>query len=335
MSVDLSTKYLGFSLANPIVVAACTLSQKVDNVRRLEAAGASAVVLYSLFEEQITHEQVELARVHEFGTDSFAEALTYFPEADDYQVGPESYLRHIEQVKQAVRIPIIASLNGVSRGGWIRYARLMQDAGADALELNVYFIAADCDMTGAEVEQQYLELVQAVAESVSIPLAVKIGAQFSSPGNMAKRLVEAGAKGLVLFNRFLQPDINLEALQVCPHLELSTPFESLLPLRWIAILRGRVDCSLALTSGVHTPQELIKGLLVGADVTMIASVLYRKGPGEIVRLLDGLRQWMIDNEYESVEQMKGSMSQCKCPDPAAFERGNYMKALVSYTGQPI
>lgn len=292
MSVDLSTKYLGLKLVNPLVVAACPLTESTDNLRRLEAAGVAAAVLPSLFEEQIEHDEKEISRVYEQGAESFAEALSYFPEMDDYRVGPETYLRHIEEAKKAVKIPIIASLNGTSRGGWIRYAKLMQDAGADALELNVYFIAADTEMTGQQVESQYLELVAAVKQSVSIPLAVKVGPYFSSPGYMARRLVESGADGLVLFNRFLQPDINLDTLETAPRLALSTPFESLLPLRWIAILRGRVQASLALTSGIHDADGLIKAILAGADVAMIASVLYKKGFAQVGEILQAMQTWM-------------------------------------------
>ena len=332
MTVDLSTKYLGLELKNPLVIAACSLTQSPDNLRRLEEAGAAAAVFPSLFEEQITHDEAELTRAHEVGTDSFAEALTYFPQQEDYRFGPENYLKNIEEAKKAVSIPLIASLNGVSQGGWVRYAKLMQDAGADALELNVYFIAADTEMTGQAVESQYLDLVSAVKESVSIPLAVKVGPYFSSPGHMARRLAEAGADGLVLFNRFLQPDIGLEELEVSPRLELSTPYELLLPLRWIAILRGRVDASLALTSGLHGSQEMLKALLAGADVGMIASALYKKGFAVVGEILQGMTAWMEEKEYESVEQLKGSMSQANCPDPAAFERGNYMKALTSFSG---
>jgi dihydroorotate dehydrogenase (fumarate) len=230
---------------------------------------------------------------------------------------------------------VIASLNGVSPGGWTRYARLMQDAGADALELNVYFIAANADMSGEEVEKQYVDLVLAVKESISIPLAVKVGSQFSSPGHMAKKLADAGADGLVLFNRFLQPDIKLDVLEVRPRLELSTSFELLMPLRWIAILRDRVSASLALTSGIHTADDLAKALLAGADVGMIASTIYQNGFGQVRTILDGLAQWMEEAEYESVRQLQGSMSQSKCPDPTAFERGNYMKALTNFTGKPV
>jgi dihydroorotate dehydrogenase (fumarate) len=335
MSVDLSTKYLGLSLKNPLVVAACSLSDQLDNLRKLEAAGASAIVLHSLFEEQISHEEEEISKVYQHGADSFAEALSYFPEMDDYRLGPESYLEHIVQAKKAVKIPVIASLNGISRGGWTRYARLIQDAGADALELNIYFVAADVDMTSQDVERQYCDLVAAVKQSVAIPLAVKIGPYFSSVGHVARQLVEAGADGLVLFNRFLQPDIDLENLEIRPKLELSTKFEQLLPLRWVAILRGRLEASLALTTGIHGPKGLLKALLAGADVGMVASVLYQKGFDQLGTILQGVERWMEEKEYESVEQLKGSMSQVNCPDPAAFERGNYMKALTSFTGEFI
>jgi dihydroorotate dehydrogenase (fumarate) len=276
-----------------------------------------------------------MVRVHEIGTESFAESLSYFPQEDDYHVGPESYLEAITKAKQAVSIPVIASLNGTSKGGWIGYARQMQDAGADALELNVYFIATDPAMSGRDVEARYLDLVAAVKQSVSIPLAVKVGPYFSAMAHMARRLVEAGADGLVLFNRFLQPDIDLETLELSPKLVLSTPAELLVPLRWIAILRGRLRASLALTSGLHDAAGMIKALLAGADVGMIVSAIYQDGSDCITEILQGLRQWMEEKEYDSVEQLKGSMSQANCPDPAAFERGNYMKALTSFTGKFI
>lgn len=335
MSVDLSTKYLGLTLTNPLVVAACSLTDDMENLKRMEEAGASAIVLHSLFEEQIEFEQVETHKVYERGAESFPEALTYFPELDDYRVGPESYIEHVEKAKKAVSVPVIASLNGTSTGGWLRYAKLIQDAGADALELNIYLIAADMSMSGQQVEDQYLELVSAVKGSIDIPLAVKVGPYFSSPGHMAKRLSEAGADGLVIFNRFLQPDIHLDDLKISPRLVLSTPYELLLPLRWIAILHGRVDASLALTSGIHGPDELLKAVLAGADVGMVASALYGKGIGRIGEILSGAQKWLDENDYESVEQAKGSMSQENCPEPAAFERGNYMKALTSFTGEFI
>jgi dihydroorotate dehydrogenase (fumarate) len=335
MSVDLRTTYLGLKLANPLVVAACPLTDGIDNLKRLEAAGAAAAVLPSLFEEQLVHDEVELAKIHDFGAESFAEALTYFPEQDDYRIGPDNYLRHIEQAKKAVKMPIIGSLNGTTTGGWTRYAKLMQDAGADALELNVYLVAADLDMTSAQIEAQYTDLVAAVKNSVSIPLAVKVGPYFSAMGNMAKRLVDAGADGLVLFNRFLQPDIDLEELEIKPHLVLSSVSELLVPLRWIAILHGRLQASLAVTSGIHGADGLAKAILAGADVGMVASMLLRDGVDKLGKVLAGLRAWMEEKEYESVTQMKGSMSQENCPEPAAFERGNYMKALASYTGKAV
>jgi dihydroorotate dehydrogenase (fumarate) len=331
MSVDLSTKYLGLKLKNPLVIAACPLAESLDNLRKAEAAGAAAAVFPSLFEEQIEHEGAEISKVYDRVADIDAESITYFPEMEHYQIGPEEYLEHIAAAKKAVSIPIIGSLNGVSPGGWIRYAKLIEEAGADALELNIYFVAADTKETGAEVESRYLELVAAVKKSVSIPLAVKIGPYFSSPGYMAHRLVEAGADGLVLFNRFLQPDINLDDLETSPKLMLSTPFEALLPLRWIAILRGQIKASLAHSSGIHDADGMLKTLLVGADVGMVASVLYKKGIDYIATMLKEMAAWMEEKEYTSVEQLKGSMSQENCPDPAAFERGNYMKALTSYT----
>jgi len=335
MGVDLSTTYLGLKLKNPLMVAACPLTHRVDWLRQLEENGAAAAVLPSLFEEQIEHDSSEMAKVREFGTESFAEALTYFPEEADYQTGPEKYLGFITEAKRAVSIPIIASLNGTSKGGWVRYAKMAQDAGADALELNIYFVAANLNMSSAEVESQYVDLVAAVKKSVSIPLAVKVGPYFSSVGNMAKRLAEAGADGLVLFNRFLQPDIDLETLETSPKLVLSSAHELLLPLRWIAILHGRIKASLAVTGGIHDADGLVKAILAGADAGMIASVLYQDGFDAIGNILAGAKEWMEEREYDSVEQMKGSMSQENCPHPAAFERGNYMKALTSYVGRPI
>lgn len=335
MTIDLSTKYLGLSLKNPLVVAACPLTQSLDNLKRLEECGAAAAVLSSLFEEQIDHESAEMARLHEFGAESFAEALTYFPEMTDYRFATDSYLEHIERAKRALSIPIIGSLNGVSTGGWTRYARRIQDAGADALELNIYFIAADIDIPGPDIEKMYLDLVAAVKEAISIPLAVKIGPYFSSPGHMARQLVEAGADGLVLFNRFLQPDMDLEDLEVRPHLVLSTPYEQLLPLRWIAILYGRVRASLALSSGIHDGRGLLKALMAGADVGMVASVLYKRGLSVVGQILEEMTRFMEEKEYESVEQLRGSLSQRNCPHPAAFERGNYMKALTSFTSERV
>lgn len=335
MSVDLRTRYLGLELANPLVVSACPLTERLVMLRSLEAAGAAAAVLPSLFQEQIEHEEREIHELHQFGAESFPEALDYFPELDDYNTGPETYLQLVESAKKSVAIPVIASLNGTSKGGWEQYARQIEQAGADALELNIYLIPTDPETTGAQVESRYIELVQAVRQSVSIPLAVKLGPFFSALPHMARRLTEAGADGLVLFNRFLQPDIDLESLAVTPDMELSTSQELRLPLRWTAILHGRVQCSLAVTSGVHTSADVLKCLLAGADVTMTASALLRHGPDHLRTLLSEISEWMEENEYASLEQMKGSMSQQNCPDPAAFERSQYMKMLTSYSGYNI
>ncbi len=331
MSADLRTRYLGLELANPVVPSASTLSARIDNLKRLQDAGAAAVVFQSLFEEQIGHDEIQMHRALEMGSESFAEAMTYLPEMEEYNTGPDEYLRHLESSKRELEIPLIGSLNGSSKGGWVRYAKLIEDAGADALELNIYLIAADPDQTGEEVERRYLDLVSEVRSSVSIPLAVKIGPFFSSIGHMARRLVEAGADGLVLFNRFMQPDIDLETLSVDPTLHLSTSEELRLPLRWIAILHGRVPCSLAATTGVHTADDALKMLLAGADVTMMASALFRNGPEHVATVLAGIGSWLDEHEYDSVEQMKGSVSQSNVADPVAFARSNYMNMLVNFT----
>ncbi len=331
MTVDLRTTYMGLRLSNPIVPSASTLSSRIDTLKRLQDAGASAVVMQSLFEEQIEHEELQIHRMLETGSHSNPESITHFPELEDYNTGPDEYLRHLEACKNELAIPVIGSLNGASEGGWVRYAKLIQDAGADALELNVYFVATDPDESGWQVERRYLDLVSAVRDSVTIPLAVKIGPFFSSMANMAHQLVEAGADGLVLFNRFLQPDIDLETLEVDPTLHLSTSEELRLPLRWMAILRGRVDCSLAATTGVHTGEDAVKLLLAGADVTMMASALFRYGPEHLATVLGDVRTWLEEHEYQSVEQLKGSVSQANVADPAAFARSNYMKMLVDFS----
>jgi dihydroorotate dehydrogenase (fumarate) len=331
MSVSLRTKYLGLDLKNPIVPSAGPLTGRIDSLMKLEEAGAAAVVLPSLFEEQIVREEVEIARLYDYGTEGFAEAQTYLPEMETYNTGPDDYLRLVRQAKQALTIPVIGSLNGTTSGGWIRYGKMIEEAGADALELNIYYLAANPEMSAQQVENQYLELVASVRRSVSIPLAVKIGPFFSSMANMARRLFGSGADGLVLFNRFLQPDIDLETLTVEPRLVLSSRDELWLPLRWIAILRSYFDQSLAATRGVHTPEDVIKLLLAGADVVMTTSGVIKHGPGLISDLLVGLRTWLEEKEYVSVEQMKGSMSQRNCPDPAAFERANYVKTIQSYS----
>jgi dihydroorotate dehydrogenase (fumarate) len=332
MSVDLSTDYLGLKLKNPLGIAACPpLTGDLDMLRRLEAAGASMAVLPSLFEEQIVHDELEFDRMFEDHAESFAEALTQFPDLHEYNTGPRDYLRHIEAAKKAVSMPIIGSLNGASKGGWIRYARLIEQAGADALELNIYFIPTSFEMTSTDVEQRYIDLVADVRQSVSLPLAVKIGPHFTSLPNFAQHLVAAGADGLVLFNRYVETDIDLETLKIKPDLLLSNRHEARVPLRWIAIMRDQLKASLAATSGVHRMEGVLKMLLVGADVTMMASILLKKGPAFIALLLEQITMWLEEHEYESVEQMKGSMSRGNCADPSALERANYMKALISYT----
>jgi dihydroorotate dehydrogenase (fumarate) len=333
MSVDLSTRYLGLALKNPLVVSACSLTGKLDTLRRLEDAGAAAAVLPSLFEEQIEHDEMAVHNFFEATSEAFPEALTFFPEVDDYNAGPDRYLQHLRDARAALSIPVIASLNGVSTGGWLRYAKLIQEAGADALELNVYLVATDPDETAEAVEARYVELVADVRRAVSIPLAVKIGPFFSSLPNMARKLTQVGADGLVLFNRFLQPEIDLDTLAVAPHLVLSTSDELRLPLRWVAILRHQVKASLAATSGVHTAEDVLKVLLAGADVAMLASALYKHGPNHLRKVLSGVRSWLEERDYESVTQMKGSLSQSNAPDPGAFERSNYIKTLVDFSGK--
>ena len=319
--MDLTTTYLGLKLRTPLVAAASPLSEEIDNIKRMEDAGASAVVLYSLFEEQLRQDRAELAHHLEQGTESFAEALTYFPEPEEFHLGPEEYLKHIAKAKKATRIPIIASLNGSSTGGWTQYAKQIQQAGADALELNIYYIPTDCNLSGAEVEQTYLDILKAVKSEVKIPVAVKLSPFFSNFANMAKRLDEAGADGLVLFNRFYQPDIDLETLEVKPNILLSTPMAMRLPLRWIAILYRRLNASLAATSGMHRATDVLKMLMAGADVTMLCSVLIRHGIQQIGVIERELVAWMEEHEYESVTQLKGSLSQKNCADPGARSSG--------------
>lgn len=336
MTMDLRTSYLGLELAHPIVPSASPATGKLDSLKRLEAAGASAVVLPSLFEEQIKHEEAEIQRLAEFAAESFAEAtFGYFPEMTDYNTGPGPYLKLVQDAKATLEIPVIASLNGSSAGGWIAYAKKIQDAGADALELNIYFVPGDPTEVGTAVEQRYLDLIQQCRESVTIPIAVKIGPYFSSVANMVSRIVDAGADGLVLFNRYMMPDVDLESLTVAPALKLSDPSELRLPLRWIALLHGKVNASLALSSGVHSAKDALKGLLAGADVTMMTSALLLHGPEFLTTVLDGVTSWLEDHEYVSVAQAKGSLSEQAAPDPDAFSRSNYMKALISYTGPAV
>ena len=328
--MNLTTNYLGLPLRNPIVVSSCPLSHTVDSIRRLEDAGASAVVLYSLFEEQINFDSLLLDNYLRNGTNSYSESLSYFPEMENYNAGPDEYMNLIRRAKEAVDIPIIGSLNGVSAGGWTNFAGLIEDAGADALELNVYYVPTSLDLTGQEVENIYLDMLRQVKTSVSLPIAMKLSPFFSSTANMAQRLVEAGASGLVLFNPFYQPDLNLETLEVAPRMVLSNSDELRLPLRWVAILYGRVLADLAITSGVHTAEDVLKGLMAGAKVTMMASELLQRGVRRIKETLDEIEIWMDEREYESIAQMIGSMSQQHCAEPAAFERANYMKTLDSY-----
>jgi dihydroorotate dehydrogenase (fumarate) len=328
--MDLTTTYLGLELKNPLVPSSSPLCRSLATLRRMEDAGAAAVVLHSLFEEQINQESHTLDLYLSQGAESFAEALTYFPEAPEYLSGPDEYMEHIRQAKAALEIPVIASLNGVSTGGWVRYARDIQEAGADALELNVYYLPTNPLISGAEVEQIYLDALQDVKANVTIPVAMKLSPYFSSIANMARRLTTFGANGLVLFNRFYQPDLDPKNLAVVPHLMLSTSNELRLPLRWIAILYGRVSADLALTTGVHTAEDVIKGVMAGAAVTMMASELLKNGVGRLTDILFDLEAWLIEYEYDSISQMRGSLSQIKCAEPAAFERANYMRVLSSY-----
>jgi dihydroorotate dehydrogenase (fumarate) len=334
MNIDLTTRYLGLELKNPLVVSSCPLTGKLDNLHQLEAAGAAAVVMPSLFEEQIEHDQWAIHHMQENQANSVAESLDFFPDMEEYNTGPETYLAQVRACKKALHIPVIASLNGATPGGWTHYAKMIEDAGADALELNVYLVPTEPGLTSQEVERRYILLVTSIREAISIPLAVKTGPFFSSPVEMAHRLVDAGADGLVLFNRYLEPDIDLETLDVVPHLVLSSRQEMGLPLRWIAILRDRLSASLAATSGIHETEDIIKVLLAGADVAMMASTLLRHGPGHLKKVLEQLSIWLAEREYKSVTQMRGSVSQANCADPTGYERSNYMKALVSYGGHP-
>ena len=327
---DLSTTYLGLRLKNPLVASASPLSKKVERARKLEDAGIGAVVMYSLFEEQIIHESLELDHYLSRGTDAFPEALSHLPDGGLYGVRPETYLNQVAGLKKALTVPVIGSLNGVSRGGWTSYARRIQEAGADALELNLYFISTDVDMTSADIEEMQVELVAEVKSSITIPLAVKISPFVTSIPNFAKRLVDAGADGLVLFNRFYQPDFDLDELEIVHSLDLSTSAELRLPLRWISILSGKVNTDFALTSGVHTHKDVLKAMMAGAKVAMMASTLLYNGEQYVGPLLGELEHWMKEHEYTSIQQMQGSMSQQAVKEPAAFERANYMKVLNSF-----
>jgi len=329
--MDLSTNYLGMKLRTPLVPSAAQpLTENVDNIKRMEDAGAAAIVMHSLFEEQLSQERRLLYENLTQGTESFAEAQTFFPEPAQFQVGPELYLQNIQLAKKSVTIPIIASLNGSTPGGWVRYAKEIEQAGADGLELNIYWIPTDPALTSTQVEDTYVEILRSVKEQVSIPVAIKLSPFFTSFANMARRLDEAGADGLTLFNRFYQPDIDLELLEVTPNILLSTPMAMRLPLRWIAILRDRVGASLAATSGIHRATDAIKMLMVGADATMLCSTLLRNGIKHITTLERELNTWLEEHEYDSVQQLQGSLSQKNCPDPAEFERAQYMRAIATY-----
>ena len=328
--LDLTTTYIGLPLKNPLVASASQLSKKLDTVRRLQDAGAAAIVMYSLFEEQITHESYELDHYLERGTHSYAEALSYFPDLDNYNLGPEPYLEHLYRVKQAVQIPVIGSLNGISSGGWVEYAQKIEQAGVDALELNIYYLPTDPNLSSMEVEDEYVQLVRDVRAKVQIPLALKLSPFFTSLPHIARRFASAGAEGLVLFNRFYQPDFDLEMLEVIPNLQLSTSQELRLPLRWIALLYGRIEADFALTSGVHTAQDVLKAIMAGASVTMMASTLLEHGIGRLMYILADLQSWMDEHEYMSITEMKGSMSQRAVAEPAAFERANYLKTLNAF-----
>jgi dihydroorotate dehydrogenase (fumarate) len=331
VTVDLRTSYLGLELRSPLVASPSPLTGELDGLLRLEAAGVGAVVLPSLFEEQLTHDQLELDRLLETTSDHTGEAQSYFPDLEDYNTGPWSYLDQIEQAKQALSVPVIASLNGITPGGWVRHAKRMRDAGADALELNLYTVATDPLVGAAELEARHLDLVADVRSAVSIPLAVKLSPFYTALANFAVRVDQAGADGLVLFNRFYQPDLDLDSRDVVPRLVLSTSEELRLPLRWIAILFGRVQASLAATTGVHTGLDAAKVLVAGADVAMMTSALLRHGPDHLQTVEEELRAVMAERDYDSVAQLRGSMSRSAMADPAGFERANYMRTLMSWS----
>ncbi|MEW6335795.1 MAG: dihydroorotate dehydrogenase-like protein [Acidobacteriota bacterium] len=328
--MDLTTTYLGFTLPHPLMPGASPLVDDLDTVRQLEDAGAAAIVLHSLFEEQIAHEQAGHMQSVEMHEDAFAEALSYFPRPEEYALGPDHYLEQIRKIKATVKVPVIASLNGTSASGWLDYAKLIEQAGADALELNVYYLATNTWETGAEVEQRAIDIVKAVKGNVKIPVAVKLSPYFSSFANLAKKLDEAGADGLVLFNRFYQPDIDVEELEVTSKLQLSHSPTLLLRLRWLAVLSGKVKASLACSGGVHTPIDAIKGAMAGANALQVVSALLHNGPAHLTAIRDGMARWLEEHEYNSLQQAIGSMSHERCPNPAAFERANYMKVLQSW-----
>jgi dihydroorotate dehydrogenase (fumarate) len=331
---DLTTMYLGLKLKNPLVASASPLSDSVESVQELEKAGIAAVVMYSLFEEEIIHESLELDHYLSYGEDISAESPSHWPESLSYMLKPEVYIDKLTKIKKAVTIPVIGSLNGVSTGGWIKYAKKMEDAGADAIELNLYYLPVASALTSTELEETYVNLVRDVRKSTKLPMAVKLSPFFTALPNMAKRLVDVGADGLVLFNRFYQPDIDIEALEVVPNLVLSNSQDLRLPLRWIAILYGRIDADLALTSGIHNTEDVIKAMMAGARVAMMASELLKNGASRIPAILAEMETWLVEHEYESIQQMQGSLSQNTVPEPAAYERANYIKALKTFQRLP-
>lgn len=329
--MDITTKYLGLTLKNPVVVSPSPLSENLANIRKMEDAGAGGIVLHSLFEEQIRLESETLDRNISMSEERYAEHPSFFPDLENYKLGPEAYVEHLMKAKAAVSIPVIASLNGVSTGGWIDYAKKIQQAGADALELNIYAIPTDPNVSSAQVEEQYIQLVKDVRSAVTIPLAVKLGPYFSAMANMAKRLQAAGANGIVLFNRFYQPDFDLEALEVVPSLQLSTSYELLLRLHWVAVLYGKVKTDFAITGGVHTSYDVLKAMMAGANVAMMTSAILKRGIEYVKTVVEEMTTWMQEHEYESIQQMRGSLSQKSVADPNSFLRANYMKVLGSYS----
>jgi dihydroorotate dehydrogenase (fumarate) len=330
--MNLTTHYLGMKLRTPLVPSASPLSQKIDNIRRMEDAGASAVVFHSLFEEQLRQDHRDLHFYLEQGTESYAESLSFFPEREEFKVGPEAYLEHIAEAKTAVHIPIIGSINGTTFGGWMKYAREIEQAGADGLELNIYNVQSDPERSPTEIEMEYMTILSSIKAQVKIPVAVKLSPFFTNFAQFARRLDRHGANALVLFNRFYQPDIELETLEISPNIMLSTPMAMRLPMRWIAMLYGRIGANLAATSGIHRAGDALKMLMAGADVTMLCSILLRRGIDHIKVIEREMREWMEEHGYDSVEQLKGSMSQKNCPEPSAFERAQYMRALATYPG---
>ena len=332
--IDLSAQYLGLKLKNPLIASASPLSERVETVKQMEQAGIGAVVMYSLFEEQIIHESLELDHYLNYGTESFAEALTYLPDTGRYSLGPEKYVDHVKRLKDAVTIPVIGSLNGVSSGGWVQYAKRIEEAGADALELNIYYLPFDPSLTSAGLEENYIQLVKDVRREIKIPLAVKVSPFLTGVANVLKQFADAGADGLVLFNRFYQPDIDLEKMEITPSLVLSTSSELRMPLRWVALLYGQIKADFAITSGVHTSEDVIKSMMAGASAAMMASELLKNGIQRIPEILSGMQLWMETNEYESIAQMKGSMSAQAVRQPGSLRRSNYIKVLNSFRYLP-